>query len=400
MKNQENAFNIVFFIFGLFPIIPFKLKGVSVAALLIISAYLIVKNKMRKFEFRLFLGFSSLFMINVLSILNTFIYPSRKVETMLSLILIPLAFAFVGRKVLSKHVKTFAFTFIFSCSALSVYHLIYYSSIGLFHEESLRVNSFRLAVTKIPVLADHTIYISMFLGIALLFVMAYFRESTRRIKTLFLVTATIIVVNLFLISSKGIIIAIFLSALFFIFLYLKSLKVKLLIVASSVALFLLSIMYLPTLERRFRELRIASTYNKIQPNNSSSVRIGIYKCVLQTIKEKPILGYGLGTSPQRECYKEASDHLYNYNFNSHNQYFGYMLNAGIFGVLTLLLFLFFHFRYSIKHKDHMYLIMVFFFSIVMLTENILERQSGLILFMFMMSFMFYSRKNILLRKDQ
>lgn len=390
----DRFLKISFLVFGLFPIIPFKLKGLPVAILVIFGFIVLVKNKFKDFNLKLFLLFTSLFFINLLSIVNTFNYPHRKVETMLSLLLVPLAFMGIGKLIKEYHKKFFALTFIASSTILAVYHIIFYYATGLFHEPSLRVNSFRKAVSvEIPVLADHTIYVSIFLGLGIFLILNYFKHFNTKIKLGFLLTTVLMVIDLLLISTKGVVVAIFFSVLVYFFLIIKNNTIKIVVVVSSVALFLLSIMYLPTLERRFRELRIASTYNKIQPDNSSSVRIGIYTCVLKAIKEKPILGYGLGTDPMLDCYKETSDHLYNYNFGSHNQYFGYMLNAGIFGLITLLGFMFLHFKRSIHYKEFIYFIITLFYALVMLTENILERQSGLILFIFVMCLLYYPTKN-------
>lgn len=400
MIARDKLLKISFVLFGIFPILPFKLKGLPVGFIIFLCLFYLIKKKFKNFNFRLFLFLSSLFLINILSLINTFSYPSNKVETMLSLLLVPLSFIVFGKSINEQHKKSFSFAFVVSSTLLSIYHLIFYYTKGLFHEPSLRVNSFRKAVSvELPLLSEHTIYISMFLGISMLLIIKYYKESANKIRVGLIVSALLMLLNLMLISSKGIVVALFVSSIFYAFVLIKSLKIKVVVILSSLVLFLLSIMYLPTLERRFRELRIASTYNKIQPDNSSSVRIGIYSCVIKTIKEKPILGYGLGNDSLRKCYKETSNHLYNFNFNSHNQYMGYMLNAGVFGLLVLLGFLFFHLRFSLKHADHIYFILMLYFSLVMLTENILERQSGLIIFIFTTCLFFFARRNNLGSQD-
>ena len=170
----------------------------------------------------------------------------------------------------------------------------------------------------------------------------------------------------------------------------KKISTKIIIIVLFFITFFISISYFPNLERRFRELKIKTTYTKINPNNSSSIRIGIYDCVIKTIAKKPILGYGLGVTPQRKCYENVSKHLNKFNYNSHNQYLGYFLIAGFIGFLVLFGFLLFHFKNSIYRKNDLYFILIFFFSITMLVENILERQSGIILFIFLMNLFEYS----------
>ncbi|GAA4273210.1 hypothetical protein GCM10022258_25040 [Aquimarina gracilis] len=169
-------------------------------------------------------------------------------------------------------------------------------------------------------------------------------------------------------------------------------RFKFIVALGFIATFFIAIFYLPTLERRFRELYRKTTYTKIQHHNSSSIRIGVYQCVLKTISEKPVFGYGLGSNALRECYSELSDHLYKKDYNSHNQFLGYFLNAGAFGFLTLVGFLFYNFKIAVRKSDSTYISILIFFSIVMLTENILERQSGIILFIFIVCTFYFLDK--------
>ncbi|MEQ6125085.1 O-antigen ligase family protein [Pseudotenacibaculum sp. MALMAid0570] len=379
--------------FGAFPIIPFKIKGLPVALLLICAIVVFTRNKIKKGDLKQFFIFSSLFFINIASLLNTFSFPGKKIEIILSLLLVPLSFLTVNSYVSSKVKKNFAYTFAISSAILAASHLLYYFNLGLFSEDSLKVNSFRKAVTQIPILNDHPIYVSIFLAIAVILSINYFKKAGKKQKLIYFLVMMLCVIDLILLSSKGVLIGMVISICLYFFLAIKSIKTKGLLVAGFLGLFILSIFYVPTLERRFRELKIQSTYNKIQPNNSSSVRIGIYKCVFKTINKKPITGYGLGTYPQKECYQELSDHLYKLNYNSHNQFLGYMLIAGVFGLFVLLFFLFYNIKSAMVFKDHLYFTLIIFFSIIMLTENILERQSGLILFIFVSCLLFYQNRN-------
>ncbi len=389
MNHLDKLLKISLLSFGLFPILHGEFKGLPVGLLIISSIYYGVANKFKEFNIYIFLILSSLFIINILSVFNTFTFPVKKVETMLSLLLVPLAFSIIYKRLEGQHKKYFFLTFTLSSIILSIIHLIYYTYLGLFNEDSLKVNSLRRAVIEIPIFKDHPIYISIFLSISILLIPWIYKNAKLKIKIFFILGNVFCLVDLFLLSSKGVIIGLFLSSIVYILILFKKPKkiVKLSIVLSLVIIFVISIFHFPTLERRFRELNKKTTYTKIQPNNSTSIRIGIYQCVIKTIAKKPIFGYGLGNFPQKECYREASDHLYKINYNSHNQYLGYFLNAGIFGFLTLIGFLFYNFKIALNHKSYVYFIITLFFSIVMLIENILERQSGIILFIFMICFL-------------
>lgn len=397
MLEKNKLITICFFSFGVFPILPFKLKGIPVFILLVIAIWIFFNKKAKKFPLKLFLIFSSLFFINILSLLNTFSFPGKKIETILSLVLVPIGFFMIYEFISRKHKLFFTKTYIFSTLILAISHFFYYFTIGLFNGNSLKVNSFRKAVTEIPILNNHPIYVSVFLSIAVLFSIYFFKKENKKNKLILIAFCILFFIDLFLISSKGVLVALFFALIFYLFISIKKRNIRLIVLTVFISSFILSIFYIPTLERRFRELKIKSTYQKIQPNNSSSVRIGIYKCAFKTIMEKPLFGYGFGTSPQKKCYKTLSHHLFLESYNSHNQYLGYVLNAGVFGAITLLFFIFFILRTSWNNKDYLYVSIIILYAIIMLTENILERHSGLILFIFIVNLFFITNQKKKLR---
>ena len=58
--------------------------------------------------------------------------------------------------------------------------------------------------------------------------------------------------------------------------------------------------------------------------------------LLKPSVKKPILGYGLGVTPQRKCYEKVSKHLNKINYNSHNQYLGYLFNSWSYWVFSII----------------------------------------------------------------
>ena len=98
IENKLLAYSIC--LFGFFPLLPIRLKGFPVILLLIVALYFFFKKKKRKFAMKGFLKLSSLFSISFLSIFYTgsFYFPKNKIETSLSLIIIPLAFYLLHSK--------------------------------------------------------------------------------------------------------------------------------------------------------------------------------------------------------------------------------------------------------------------------------------------------------------
>ena len=111
-------------LFGFFPLLPSRLKGLPVVVLLILASYFFFKKKKRKFPTREFLRLSSLFFVSFLSIFYTgsFFFPKNKIETSLSLVIVPLAFCLLHYK---KIKRSFVF-FFYKMFYLKYYNFIYY----------------------------------------------------------------------------------------------------------------------------------------------------------------------------------------------------------------------------------------------------------------------------------
>lgn len=128
------------------------------------------------------------------------------------------------------------------------------------------------------------------------------------------------------------------------------------------------------------------------PNSSTSIRLAVWKESFSLIKERPIVGYGVGdvSDVLTEKYKEKGFYeLANKHLNSHNQYIQILLGSGIVGLLYFMFILLYPLN---KIKDlATYLLFILFILLMfvnMLTESMLETQSGIIFFSFYIS-LFY-----------
>lgn len=108
-------------------------------------------------------------------------------------------------------------------------------------------------------------------------------------------------------------------------------------------------------------------------------RMARWKVAMNLIKQKPIFGYGTGTERKRltEAYRQRGMEVsYEQQFNSHNQYLGYAIDFGVFGLLFLCVFLFTNMTLAIKHRDAGYFTFITIISVCCLTENYLTRNMG------------------------
>lgn len=398
-KNRKHLLLIGIIVFAFFPLFSEKTKGVPVILFTIISTVLFYFAERKKIDLKFFLINSSLFIINLFSIFYSFslVFPLKKIETSLSLIVIPFAFSIINNDNYKSLRKLFINTFILASSLLSIILLIYYFHLGLFNEGILKVNSFRKAATSIAFLQDHPIYISMYFGLSVLFltnIFAKINAISNKLRALYLFCFGVLFVGLILLSSKGVLITIVISVSYYLWVILKG-RIKYYIISMILISFISLIIFSPTVERRFRELTINTTYTKFHTSNSSSLRYAIYKCVLEKVNKSPLTGYGWGESKKslNDCYKGKWQYLYNGNYNSHNQFLGYTLNGGIIGLIILLLFISNAYINSLKNKDFLFSSVILFFSLIMMFENILERQSGLILFIFTICLFKFLKEN-------
>lgn len=381
-------------LFGLFPLIPEKIKGLPVVYIFIISLIIFIRTKKKKFDKTLFLQLSAIFFINFSSIFYTssFVFPINKIETSLSLIILPLSFAILPDNVLSLRKinrDLFCNLFILSSLVLTFLLLIHFYSLGFFSGSDLKVNSFRKASQEIIFFGGHPVYLNLYFAVSILFLFEKIsKESVFSKKILFFIIAIVLTINIILLSAKGVIISLLASSICYLFMKIKKRRKGLLISLVLILATLFIISFSPTVERRFRELTKTTTYTEFHHQNSTSIRIGIYKCVIKTIKKSPIIGFGWGESNQKliNCYKDNNNFLFKGRYNSHNQYLSFILNGGIIALFLFFLFLKKILKDSVNNKDYIFTSIIVLFITLFFTENILERQSGVILFIFIMSF--------------
>ena len=130
--------------------------------------------------------------------------------------------------------------------------------------------------------------------------------------------------------------------------------------------------------------------NDIQ--KQTNARVFLWRYGVDLISEKPILGYGVGDakmalgSALESCEAEFWDGqrnipIQNKNYNFHNQFMQTWAEVGIFGFFALL-FIMIH-PFLLKNTHPLFLIFVALTFIGFLTESMLERQAGVLLFAFM-----------------
>ncbi len=120
-------------------------------------------------------------------------------------------------------------------------------------------------------------------------------------------------------------------------------------------------------------------------------RIVIWKNSLELIQQSPLIGFGTGDVEDEliATYKKNKELWRMQFFNSHNQYLDYQLRYGIPGLLVLIFLLVYLFRFAWTQNDYLYLSFLLIFILGFLSENLIQRHWGIVLFAFFNSLFYY-----------
>lgn len=133
-----------------------------------------------------------------------------------------------------------------------------------------------------------------------------------------------------------------------------------------------------------------NTESEINNRVADDSRTARWLAILETIKKKPISGYGVGSE------RTILDKTYSTNdlnislerkYNTHNQYLFYMLEQGIIGLFLFLSYFFINLVLAIKRKDFFVFSFIVGIMIVFMFENYLYRSMGYLTVALLLTFM-------------
>jgi O-antigen ligase len=241
----------------------------------------------------------------------------------------------------------------------------------------------------------HPIYTSLYVSVAMILSIPLI-EETKNIKQQLLMISGVIFLAfvLLMLARKGTLIVTFLIFAFYFLKKRRQLKHNL-IIGFGLLLSLVLLFSIAPLRVRFLELWNAIFYNNNAILGSTSMRIHIFDCAFENILKRPLFGYGVGDVKVilELCFSEHKNIFKGAYFNSHNQYLSAWQAAGILGILSLSGMLFYNLRNALTNNNLMSSAILILFVIIMFTENILERQNGVLLFSFFINFFAFTNVN-------
>ena len=383
-------------------LLPDKLKPILIFLLLISVIFRYFKLKKKPvLQNRKYVASILFFIILVVSCFysqDTF-SAIKKVETSLSLIIFPTIFYFIAGDKEIINYKTLTIVkkvFIFSVLTFLLISFTYFFATEPYYTfKSTLVHYSNLVNIRVSMYLIHPIYLSIFVGVAMIFCLQIINESNSKKNILFIISLLLLIVFMAILSKKGPILSFIPLGIFFL---LKNTNKKVYYLIPVFLILIVSIIYLPKYKdiNNFGELN--NLVNKQNEQNSSTgIRLQIYDCSIEKIIKSPVFGYGIGdvSNVLNECYEEKNPILLEKNYNSHNQFFSIYLSTGIIGFVAFIYFFVFVIKVANKKDTQILFLLVLYFCFNMFTENILEREDGVILVSFLLSLYLFENKQVI-----
>lgn len=395
MEKEASNKSITFLIYCLgmlfaMPVLPSNAKSIAIGIFLAVMLWYVLAHKPR-FNKWLLITNGGLFVLLGL----TYFYSSdgsyaiRKLSTMSTLLLFPTVFSLLSeahKEEIYKQRNRFLTIYIIAVFLLNVVPFLWFYFTHYSWEDMLihfptvmRVDTGKWSI--------HPIYLSMHCSIAILFGFYILKEMTSKLKiTIVLVMMITLLLFLFLYAKKGPMLALVIVFTLFV-LFQKRKKLVTVYIVAIIGFISLTLL-IPRTRDKFIEMQNIEVLQEGKVT-STNIRYTIYNLAQELIVESPIYGFGIGDYNNKldEKYIENGDKiLIEGSYNAHNQYFSLLLMGGVVALLAFLIMMGMNLVFAIRFNNELLILVLIFYGIVMLTENILEREQGVIFFSFFLNF--------------
>ena len=237
----------------------------------------------------------------------------------------------------------------------------------------------------------HATYLSMYATLSIAtFLLLYFNNpQLKNLKYIFYIL--ILIIGLVQLSSRSVAVAAGIILVIVVPFLLLGGKKKLQFLIISFAVSLITIAAI-TQVKSFKERYVNDLENDlseyVHPGDNLESRALRWKLEWEVIQKSLFIGYGNGSEKYilKEKYFENKFYRsYLLELNAHNQYFSFMINTGIIGLLLYFYVLYFGFATAIKRKDFLFLSFMIIITIVSIPENILDVSKGVLFYSFFYS---------------
>jgi O-antigen ligase len=322
----------------------------------------------------------------------------KMITRSLPLLLFPLFFI-INTQIINKHtlnrsllVFSFSNTLVCIFAWLKIFHLGFAEMLEAnnFYNPIFRNIFFNLTKIHLP-------YLGLFFAFSIyILTISIFNQKNKKLLSVYIFSIIILTASIVLISARtailSLITTIILTILFKLNLSNKAKYCSILVILIST----IGMSQIPSIKNRIDYLweKKIELPNKKQNPENFNVRYGIYDCTIDIIKNNIITGVG-PTNVQKnlnKCYEKFDYKNYDdYNtitYNSHCQYTDIFMKYGIFGLILFIISL----LWGIKNSNIYYFGFMIIILQALLTENLFDRQHGIMFFSFYNALFFITQK--------
>ncbi len=364
---------------ALFPLLPLKISGLLAGLALILSITSFILSKKRqapgkemKVFFGLFLALPLFYLLELLWAGDT-AYVWSVLQRKLGLIIIPLAWYLAIAAGVKLELKRFLQVYVLGMVGIVLYTLLVLAFGGV-DPMMLKSGGLAFAIrTQIEVISGlHPTYFGLTVGMGILICLDAFHAKRWKVSSaLVMVTASVLFIFIFVLAARMAIAATIAGIILLTLVSRVHTAWKWSIGLGSVLIGITLVAVVPSMQERILEI--------FEPGvNATSSRHGIYGCAISEARLYWLWGCGVEFLQTRlnGCYFFMFNGLVDpfKNLNTHNEYLNILLGRGIFALVLFLAPI----VLMLKRAKAMPLLLGFLalFTMVCLTENLLERQIG------------------------
>jgi O-antigen ligase len=305
-------------------------------------------------------------------------------ERQMSFVVFPICIFLSNFRITRSELKKLTWIFVIGCCLLAIRGILLYLFVGPHfpytsqHDFIYRYRAEFNANTGI-----NPTYACLYFGFAIILVLLRIKEFTKQ-KRILILMIVFLLLNMFLLSAKMPMLAtaIILGILFIRkqFLGTKGSRKNILVIGTGLTIVILGLLFFTRWGEFITGLRSDTANAK---ENTLDVRRMITQCDIELAAKY----FAIGAGPQHlqtklnQCYYQFEGSALERNkFNTHNQYFDYLLSYGVTGLVLLLLVMLVPLYNAIRSKDPVLVSFILLIMLCMLTENILSRQAGIVFY--------------------
>lgn len=365
------------------PVLPKLILNILIIGIVILSLTHFYLTKNRQFRKAFFLLNASLYICYILSLLYTenIAYGFKKMETSLSILVFPLIFSLFQNYLLiiiKNRLKNFIKIYVVSNLILLI--IIFGTYLSKTSDIFFTGDFTSFIYTNAKWFKLEPLYIGFYTALSLLFTSYLFYISARVWKAFgALLIIAFLFTTLIILGYKAAIFSFFISVGILAFLINRRKMWGLF--STGVFLIITLVYFSSNFNSKFSNLLVVNALN--ESVDERLIRLDLNYCNATLLPKAGVFGFGIGDGKEKlsSCLEIRQPVLSSLGYNNHNQYSGIILNVGYLGLILFLVAIIVQVLHSLSRKNVLGVSVSVFFLLLFFSENFLERQDGVMLYM-------------------